>query len=360
VFDRGFNFLFVKVGYAPGYLTTFNGQVYLVDNNSNSVVVFDADLNQLAIIANVFSTAFISVAVNSDRSVYVSDDSGTVRVFDSQGTHLFDFLLPGAPPETGMQFGTDGALYVAGTLQGSVLKMSYQGALLNQATGATISGLTRPVDVSLDASGRVYVVDAVTSKVFVLDQALTLLTTFNLAGNPSITTLCFDTGANAWLCDETSSTVDQYSPLVVGTAGYPLAAPIFNAANVPLNVDQGSLPDLSETLTDWMQPLLAEKIGKVVSDATAFQVVETTTPVPFNGFIVPLKAWELSMKPIGQRTWRWFQCYADAALPLFTDDVIKINGESYRIMSRDSYGSFGYFVYDVVQDWQASAPMVRG
>lgn len=128
---------------------------------------------------------------------------------------------------------------------------------------------------------------------------------------------------------------------------------IANAADVPLNVRTGTIPNMGTVLLDWFQNLTYEPVVKTV---TAFQVVETATPISFWGIVQPLSGRQIALKPEGQRTWNWIAIYAQQQLSLTTDDVIIFLGKQYRVMSQKSFELYSYFYYELVEDWTGSGP----
>ena len=141
------------------------------------------------------------------------------------------------------------------------------------------------------------------------------------------------------------------------SGGYPLCGPIDLGANRAIDLSQGDLPNMAEVLDSWFQFITVEKVGKVTDTYTAFQTVETTTPVPFRGLIIPQKSWQIQIKPIAQRTWKFYDLYADTAIPLYTDDVILYHGNQYRVIGMVDWSIYGYFSYELAQDWYAKGPI---
>jgi hypothetical protein len=141
------------------------------------------------------------------------------------------------------------------------------------------------------------------------------------------------------------------------SGGFPLAGPIGLGRDRAINLAQGDIPDLRETLDGWFQNLVFEKVGKLVSSGTAFQAVETTTLLPFRGIVVPEKSWSLLLKPEAQRTWKFWKVYAEVSLKLFTDDVILWQGVQTRVTDVTDYSLYGYMEYSIAQDWTAKGPV---
>ena len=128
---------------------------------------------------------------------------------------------------------------------------------------------------------------------------------------------------------------------------------IGNAKDIPLNLQRGTLPDVSGALRDYFQLLTFTIITK---STIAFQVKETSAEVSFWGFIKSLTGTKLLQKPEGQRDWNWFHIYAqfDAnsmIVNLKTDDIVVYNSMRLRIMSKKNVGLYGYIDYEAIEDY---------
>lgn len=128
---------------------------------------------------------------------------------------------------------------------------------------------------------------------------------------------------------------------------------ISNAANTPLTIRTGTVPDVSGALEDWMQPMSFQQLVKTVE---GFQAVENTAPLDFFGVIQPLNSRTLLMKPEGQRAWTWLLLHADPSLRLNVDDVVVYLGVQTRVMGRKNNSIYGYIEYELVQDWTGAGP----
>lgn len=133
---------------------------------------------------------------------------------------------------------------------------------------------------------------------------------------------------------------------------------IANACNVPLNEQQGTIPNMGGALLDYMQSMT---FTRVVKTTVAFRLVETAEDISFFGVIQPLSERSLSLKPEGQRAWTWFKLIAqaqpnDALLTLNVDEVVTWLGRQTRVMGRKYYGIYSYVEYSLVQDWTGQGP----
>lgn len=132
---------------------------------------------------------------------------------------------------------------------------------------------------------------------------------------------------------------------------------IQNGSDKLLGQNSGTVPDMSDVLTNWFQPMVFTKIVKEVIN---FQNVETPTEVDFQGVWQPLSAQKLMMKPEGQRKWSWFQVHAYTNLQLEPDEVITYLGIQYRVMARYNYDLYGYLEYHLILDYTGSGPVPGG
>lgn len=130
-------------------------------------------------------------------------------------------------------------------------------------------------------------------------------------------------------------------------------ATIQNAANVPLNQSSGTVPDVNGALQQWFQPMT---FVPIIKQTVGGQVVETGDPINFRGVIQPLSNRDLLIKPEGQRAWTWQMLHSDICLPLKVDDVVIYLGVQTRVMALRDFRIYGYFYYELVQDWTGSGP----
>lgn len=128
---------------------------------------------------------------------------------------------------------------------------------------------------------------------------------------------------------------------------------IGNAANTPVNVRTGTVPDVSGALFDYFQPMV---FTRVVKTTVGFQLVETPTNINFIGVIQPFTPRQLMLKPEGERAWTWFTLHAQPVLTLNVDEVVTWLGKQTRVASRKDHALYGFIEYELVQDWTGSGP----
>lgn len=134
-----------------------------------------------------------------------------------------------------------------------------------------------------------------------------------------------------------------------------MSQPIFNAGNLPLSFRSGTVSDLSGAMTDWFQPMVFSLVGKFFS---SFQLFENATNLNFRGVIQPLSGRKLELKPEGQRTWTWLLLHAEMTLQLDVDDVVTYKDVRMRVMTQKDFSIYGFYEYELVQDWEGSSPVL--
>jgi hypothetical protein len=128
---------------------------------------------------------------------------------------------------------------------------------------------------------------------------------------------------------------------------------IFNAKDRPLNLNSGTLPDVSGAMQDWFLPMTFVRVTKEIVNS---RLVETRKNINFRGVWQPLSAQDLVMKPEGQRNWRWFMIHSTIDLILTTDEVIEYQGTQYRVKAVYDYKEYGYLNYHLAQDYTGAGP----
>ena len=133
-----------------------------------------------------------------------------------------------------------------------------------------------------------------------------------------------------------------------------MGVPIFNASSVPLDQNSGTLPNVGDAMLDYFQAMTFSTVVKAVQQGGT--VVETPTPVTFQGVWQPLSPRAVEMKPEGQRKWNWYRCHADPSLGLKPDDVVTYLGVQYRVMGKWDFSLYGYNEYQLVDDYSGVGP----
>jgi hypothetical protein len=110
----------------------------------------------------------------------------------------------------------------------------------------------------------------------------------------------------------------------------------------------GTLPNVTAAIYNYFQQLTFSMIQKSV---VGYELKEVSTNVNFYGMWQPAGGRKLEMMPQGQRMWKTHTLYSDITLILKPDDVVTYLGNSYRVMSVADWKLYGFFMYDLQQDY---------
>lgn len=133
------------------------------------------------------------------------------------------------------------------------------------------------------------------------------------------------------------------------------AGPLHSACNVPLSSNPGVLPNMSDTVSNLFQLLVFEKVVKTIVN---FEVVETTVPVQFQGFIAIEPKRKLVQDAHGQRRWKTKVVYTWPTVQLSPDDVMLYEGQQYRVGATMDFKQYGFCGYELLEDYHGSGPEV--
>ena len=92
-------------------------------------------------------------------------------------------------------------------------------------------------------------------------------------------------------------------------------------------------------------------ITKTITD---YNLTETATTISTKGVRQPFSAQQLSIKPEGQRAWKWEILHCLPNVKLNPDDIVVFNGVRYRVMEKLDYSEYGYLEYHIIQDYTAA------
>ena len=130
---------------------------------------------------------------------------------------------------------------------------------------------------------------------------------------------------------------------------------IQNASNIPLNDKAGMVPNMIGGMMNYFQPMTFTLVTQAVS--AGFEN-STGVEVAFSGVIMPHKPSQLEIKQQGERTWTWWEVYADPQLKLKTDDCVIYHEKQYRVMSFQDYRLYNYVSYVLIEDYLNAGPTV--
>lgn len=124
---------------------------------------------------------------------------------------------------------------------------------------------------------------------------------------------------------------------------------IVNGKDTPLGNSFNTLPNVSDVLPDWFQPLTFEVVAKGLED---YEVVETLRTIQTQGVRQPMSAQQLQVKPEGQRAWKWETIHCLPDVKLKVDDIVIFDNTKYRVMAKWNWSEYGYLEYHICQGYE--------
>lgn len=122
---------------------------------------------------------------------------------------------------------------------------------------------------------------------------------------------------------------------------------IINANSLKLGAS-GHLPNMSQTIIGWFQPITFGVVTRTVSD---YEGVETVTQVQTEGVVQPYKPEPLEIELAGSRSWNWQMIHCLPNLTLENNQFIYYKGTKYKVMQVQKYDEYGYRQYNICETY---------
>lgn len=120
--------------------------------------------------------------------------------------------------------------------------------------------------------------------------------------------------------------------------------------DIKINMINGMLPNVSDTLTGWEVDIYAVFVKQSIIDS---EIINQDIIKKISGTLQPLKAEEVDLKPEGQRAWQWYDIHVKSVYPVLrVEQKIKVNNIDYKIMAVKDYSLYGYVEYHVVKNYE--------
>ena len=128
--------------------------------------------------------------------------------------------------------------------------------------------------------------------------------------------------------------------------------PIRNGKDVLLTENSGTLPDMSDVIIDYFQPMIFKQITKSI---VAFKVVEVANVISTSGCI-QFNQVRTQFHKEGQQKWLSATLYCLPEVVLNNDDQIEYRGKKYRVVAKGDYSLHNFLEYYLTEDFTGSDP----
>lgn len=123
---------------------------------------------------------------------------------------------------------------------------------------------------------------------------------------------------------------------------------IVNARDRKLSHVAMGLPDVSGAVQCFLQPV---RLGVIKKKQVSGYTVETVSWVCTQAVRQAFTPEQLSLKPEGERSWKWYTLHTVPEVCLKTDDIIIIHDLRMRIMEISGYSEYGFNEYHAIEDY---------
>ena len=126
---------------------------------------------------------------------------------------------------------------------------------------------------------------------------------------------------------------------------------LYNARNTILSNNNRNLPNMSLTITKWFLNITFQEVIRTLDGAdwveTLGQVYNT------RGVVQPPRDEDLKIYPMGCWGWKWQMLHTLPDVQLTTNQYIKYDGVTYKVMSKKQWEKYGYVRYMLLEAFEA-------
>lgn len=126
---------------------------------------------------------------------------------------------------------------------------------------------------------------------------------------------------------------------------------IQSAKNIKLNNYNSNLPNMSNTIVGWFLNIRFEVVNRQLNGADWVE----SEPITINtkGVVQPPTDRDLKILPEGTWAWDWLMIHCLPDVKLDTNQYIKYDGKTYKVMANKDFSKYGYIRYTVLEAFKA-------
>jgi len=116
-------------------------------------------------------------------------------------------------------------------------------------------------------------------------------------------------------------------------------------------LSQSNLPNMSQTIIGWFQPITFVKLSRSVVD---YEQVLTETRINTQGVVQPYKPEPLEIQQYGTQSWIWQDMHCLPDVTLKTDEIIVYQNIRYKVLYKKDYTEYGYVEYMLCETFEGA------
>ena len=126
---------------------------------------------------------------------------------------------------------------------------------------------------------------------------------------------------------------------------------IQNGNKILLNNTNSALPNMGNTITSWFLNISFEVVTRTLDGAD--WVEQVTQTINTKGVVQPPRDEDLKIFPEGTWSWQWLMVHCLPEVELSTNQYIKYDGITYKVMAKKDWRKYGYVRYMLAEAFQA-------
>ena len=126
---------------------------------------------------------------------------------------------------------------------------------------------------------------------------------------------------------------------------------IQNDNKILLNNTNSALPNMGNTITSWFLNISFEVVTRTLDGAD--WVEQVTQTINTKGVVQPPRDEDLKIFPEGTWSWQWLMVHCLPEVELSTNQYIKYDGITYKVMAKKDWRKYGYVRYMLAEAFQA-------
>lgn len=126
---------------------------------------------------------------------------------------------------------------------------------------------------------------------------------------------------------------------------------IQSARNIKLNNTNSALPNMSETIKSWFLDITLQIVERYMDGAD--WVEQEGETINTKGVVQPPSPQDLKIMPEGSWAWEWLTVHCLPDVQLDTNQYIKYDGKTYKIISKKDWSKYGYVKYTLLEAFRA-------
>lgn len=127
---------------------------------------------------------------------------------------------------------------------------------------------------------------------------------------------------------------------------------IQSAGNNLLTNTNASLPNMSNTISSWFLNITLEVVKRTLDGSDWVETTESV--INTKGVVQPPRDEDLKILPEGTWSWEWQMLHCLPNVQLKTNQYIKYDGVTYKIMAKKDWRKYGYIRYMLLEAFKAS------